>query len=70
VPPAICAMKEIKNLKLEFINKTIIPEELSNVKIGTLTLSGEIDGTEIDRIKSMFLDSKLIINYDCILNCP
>jgi hypothetical protein len=70
VPPEICVMKEIKNLKLEFINKIIIPDELSKVKIGTLILSGEIDGTEIERIKSMFPDTELVINNDCILNCP
>ena len=61
LPEAILKLEKIKRLKVEFIDTIIIPDTLANVKIEYLTLSGKTTDSEIERIKSMFPDSKLIV---------
>jgi hypothetical protein len=66
IPATIFELKEIKSLEIEFIDEINIPEKLSEIKIGTLQLSGKINNAEIKRIKKMFPDTQLIINSETI----
>jgi hypothetical protein len=59
-------MEQITSLEIAFIGKIVIPEQLANVKIKKLILSGEIEEAEIKRIRVLFPDSELIINRKSI----
>ncbi len=61
-PPVLLELKEIKSLKIEFTNEIDIPNELSEVKIGKLELSGKIAGKGIERIKELFPNTEIKIN--------
>lgn len=65
-PIELLSLKEAETIEIEFIKKIIIPDEFANVKINNLILSGQIDKTEIERIKNMFPNSKIIINRQTI----
>lgn len=62
LPEAIFSIQEVTSLTVDFIDKIIIPDRLTEVKIGNLTLSGSIDNAEIDRIKKMFPNTIVTIN--------
>ncbi len=62
IPKEIYELEEIKKLEISFIDKIVVPDQLKEVKIGKLILSGQIDETEIERIKNMFPNTQLIIN--------
>ena len=49
-------------MKIEFTNEIDIPNELSEVKIGKLELSGKIAGKGIERIKELFPNTEIKIN--------
>ena len=61
-PPVLLELKEIKSLQIEFTNEIDIPNELSEVKIGKLELSGKIAGKGIERIKELFPNTEIKIN--------
>ena len=61
-PPVLLELKEIKSLKIEFTNEIDIPNELSEVKIGKLELSGKSAGKGIERIKELFPNTEIKIN--------
>ncbi|MCL2132698.1 MAG: DUF4419 domain-containing protein [Lentimicrobiaceae bacterium] len=65
-PEALLHLDSIGTLKVRFTDKIIIPNELSNVVITDLILSGKIDNTGIERLKQMFPNSGLIINKETI----
>lgn len=66
IPATIFELKEIKSLEIAFIDEIDIPEKLSEIRIGTLRLSGRITNAEIQRIKRMFPNTQLIINREGI----
>jgi hypothetical protein len=66
IPSVIFELKEIKNLEISFTNSILIPDNLKEIKIEKLKLSGKIDKSEIERISKMFPDTELIINREKI----
>ena len=66
IPSALFALEEIKRLEVAFIDKIIIPDKLSEIKIQTLELSGKINSKETNRIKTLFPHTRLIINGQVI----
>lgn len=62
LPEALFSVREITSLTVDFIDKIIIPDRLTEIKIRNLTLSGSIDNSEIDRIKKMFPNTIVTIN--------
>lgn len=69
VPKEIYELKEIKSLEIAFLDRIIIPDQLKEIEIEKLILSGNIYQTEIERISKMFPNSHLIINRK-IINAP
>jgi hypothetical protein len=65
-PTALLFLKEVESLKIDFLNEISIPDELANVKIKHLQLSGKIDESEIARIIKMFPDSRIMINRNLV----
>jgi hypothetical protein len=61
-PTELLSFKEIHRIEIEFLDKIMIPDEFEKVKVSELILSGKIDILEIQRLKKMFSNSKLIIN--------
>ena len=61
IPEALLNLDEIQNLQIQFIGKINIPDELARVKIGTLSLFGEIDATDEARIRKLFPNTKVYI---------
>jgi len=59
VPEALFEAGEIPSLMIEFIGKVDIPDGLAKVKIGEMTLVGEIDEAGKDRIKKLFPNTKV-----------
>ena len=53
---------KLNSLKIQFTNEIDIPNELSEVKIGKLELSGKIAGKGIERIKELFPNTEIKIN--------
>lgn len=62
VPEEILNLREINRLSLDFINDIRIPDKLSKIKISNLILNGVIDDAGIERIKTLFPHSKILIN--------
>ena len=62
IPYEITQLKKINRLSVAFKSLIYIPEELSKVKINKLILTGKIDEKGIERIKSLFPKTKIIIN--------
>ncbi|MDR2383660.1 MAG: hypothetical protein LBD76_07260, partial [Prevotellaceae bacterium] len=62
VPPELFELKAIDWLDITFIGKIIIPDELTKVKIKTLSLTGIIDEAEKKRIKDLFPDTDVRID--------
>jgi len=62
IPEALFKLKEIRYLEISFTGSILIPEKLKEIKIKKMKLSGKIDKSEIDRIRNLFPDTKLIIN--------
>ena len=61
VPEALLNLDEIQNLEIRFIGKINIPDGLAKVKIGTMSLFGEIDAAGEERIRKLFPKTKLYI---------
>ena len=62
IPEALFKLKEIRYLEISFTGSILIPDKLKEIKIKKMKLSGKIDKSEIDRIRNLFPDTKLIIN--------
>jgi len=62
IPKALLKIEKIRSLTIEFANKIVIPDELANVKIEMLNLSGSITKAEINRLKMLFPNTRMIIN--------
>lgn len=62
IPAEIFHFKKLKGLRIYFIDKIIIPDQLANIEINQLILFGEIRKKEIQRIKRMFPHTILKIN--------
>lgn len=62
VPKELLRLKQIKSLEIEFIDKIDIPNEMANIEIEQLKLTGEISKNERDRIIKMFPETALTIN--------
>ncbi|MDR2037289.1 MAG: DUF4419 domain-containing protein [Bacteroidales bacterium] len=62
VPEEILEMEEIRELSIDFTGKIQIPQEMKQIKIDRLNLSGEVSETEIKKIRELFPDTELIIN--------
>ena len=65
-PKEMLALKTAEKINIVFLDKIIVPDEFANVKVKNLTLSGEIEASEIERIGKMFPDSRVIINRKVI----
>lgn len=68
LPGALLKLKKIKSLNVDFMDKINVPDGLKNVQIEELILNGKISGTERNRIKNMFPDSRLVINGKVIID--
>jgi len=64
VPPALFDVDEIPSLTIEFVGKINIPDELARVKIGKMSLTGEIDEAGKDRIRKLFPNTKVQFDKD------
>jgi hypothetical protein len=62
IPKEIYELEKIKSLEISFTDKIVVPDRLKEIKIAKLTLSGEIDNKEIERISKMFPNTELTIN--------
>jgi hypothetical protein len=62
IPDEILQLKEIHVLNVVFIDKIIIPDRISNMKIGYLRLYGKIEKDEIERICKLLPNTHLSIN--------
>jgi hypothetical protein len=62
IPTAILQLEKIKWLTVEFTDRIVIPDELADVKIEELRLTGTISESEIERIGKLFPDTHLTIN--------
>ena len=61
-PKELLSFKAINNLRIEFIDKIVIPDEFKNVQIKRLGLKGKIEMPEIERLKNMFPNTDIQIN--------
>ena len=61
-PTVLLELKEIKRLDIQFIDKIDIPDEISKIKIESLTLYGKITKEGIERIKKLLPDTDIKIN--------
>ena len=61
-PAVLLELKEIKRLDIQFIDTIDIPDEISKIKIGSLSLYGRITKEEIERIKRLLPDTDIKIN--------
>jgi hypothetical protein len=62
IPEQLLKIPEIYRLEVLFENEIRIPEDLKNVRIGKLKLSGRIPDSEAVRISRLFPKTELIIN--------
>jgi len=62
IPEALFKLDTIGLLDITFTGTIIIPEQLTAVKIGSLTLRGTADYAAKERIRKMFPDSEVNIN--------
>jgi hypothetical protein len=63
IPEAVFALREIKKLEIQFIDNVIIPDRLANIKIQKLNIGGKINHSEYARIRQLFPDTEITINY-------
>lgn len=70
IPHALLEFKEIKNLEISFTDSVLIPDKLKEISIWKLSLSGKINASEIERIRTMFPLTQLIINNKKITTKP
>jgi hypothetical protein len=61
IPAAIFALKEIKKLTIQFVDKVVIPDRLAEVKIDKLEISGNANKQERERIRQLFPNTKVTI---------
>lgn len=66
-PAELFSLNEIDNIKIEFLDEIVIPDEFANTKIKSLNLTGRIDTAGIDRIVKLFPNSRIVIN-DKVVN--
>jgi len=59
IPEVIFALKEIKTLEIQFIDRIIVPDQLANIKIQKLVLEGKASKSERDRIRKLFPDTEV-----------
>jgi TonB-dependent SusC/RagA subfamily outer membrane receptor len=62
IPEQLLQIPEIYILDIQFENEIKIPEELKNVRMGKLKLSGRISDSAAVRISKLFPKTQLIIN--------
>ena len=63
IPMAIFELREIKELDIQFVDSVLIPDRLADIKIQMLTIEGKIDKSEYVRIRQLFPDTEITINY-------
>ncbi|MEM7182542.1 MAG: DUF4419 domain-containing protein [Spirochaetota bacterium] len=61
-PPEILKTKQLDCVRLDFLGKILIPEEIKDIKIRTLFLRGKIDSQGEERIKKLLPNTNLYIN--------
>ena len=61
-PAVLLELKEIKRLDIQFIDTIDIPDEISKIKIRSLSLYGKITKEGIERIKRLLPDTDIKIN--------
>jgi hypothetical protein len=61
-PKELLSLTQIKTLEIQFLDKIIIPEEISKIKIDTFIMTGSISNDEIQRICKLLPNTKLFIN--------
>ena len=59
VPEELLKMDSIRSLEIYFIDKVEIPDEMANLKIGKLTIHGNLPEEEKERIRAMFPNTEL-----------
>lgn len=61
-PEELLKLGHIKNLNIDFIDDIDIPDEIRNIKIDKLTLTGKISESGIERIHKLLPQTELHIN--------
>jgi hypothetical protein len=61
-PKELLSLTQIKTLEIQFLDKIIIPEEISKIKIDTFIMTGSISNDEIQRICKLLPNTKIFIN--------
>ncbi|MFT3903437.1 MAG: DUF4419 domain-containing protein [Niabella sp.] len=66
IPEEIFEIPYIKNLKIQFTGKIIVPDKIKKVKIDNLHLRGQIDKNEAERIYKLLPNTNVSINSGLI----
>ena len=61
-PDELLSLTQIKTLEIQFLDRIIIPDEISRIKIDTFIMTGSISNVEIQRICKLLPDTELFIN--------
>jgi len=61
-PKEIFSLKKVEHLELGFTEQINIPDQIKNIDISILSLTGNIEENELKRIKSLLPNTKIIIN--------
>jgi hypothetical protein len=69
VPEELLKLQKIKSLTIRFSDEIIIPDEMANINIERMYVTGKITKEETDRIRIMFPKTELYIN-DKRFNVP
>lgn len=62
VPRALFSFKKINKLEIQFVDKIVIPDQLAEVNINYLHLSGKSSKQERDRIRQLFPNTEVNID--------
>ena len=62
IPKELLEFKEIIRLKVSFLDKINIPDEMGKIKIGSSVMYGNIDDAGIERICKLLPKTRLVIN--------
>ena len=70
VPEELFLVPKLQYLRIDFIGDIVVPDELAEVKIDQLTVTGRITDEERLRIRKLFPEARLRINDDIVPRLP
>lgn len=66
IPQQFFKLREIRALTLGFIGKVNIPDQIRDIKIGKMYVTGDITAEEVKRIQALLPDTWLYIHGQLI----